>query len=200
MTAMAGTYENAALNATVSYPANSDQILSDECNRVGGHPYFTEPDEFGCKCNPGFTGAIATIFNGSTVTATGSCVLAAQPALSSCWMNTWWKSSGEGDVMGEKESNATECYCPSNTHQGNLKWNSTTGAWSGACTIRPYVPKAYTSPEKEYVMKSAGKWIDSHGLVNEYFQHFCPPTYDGGSVYWQADYDPNWMPTGTGKW
>jgi hypothetical protein len=61
-----------------------------ECNRVGAHPYFTEPDEFGCKCNPGFSGAITTVFTDSTVNASGSCVQAPQPALSSCWMNSWW--------------------------------------------------------------------------------------------------------------
>ena len=83
--------------------------------------------------------------------------------------------------------------------EGKLEWNSTTFKWSGACAVRPGVPKAYTSPEKEFVMKSTSK-MNTSGLVSEYFSYFCPATFDNGHANWQADYDSDGMPTGTGKW
>jgi hypothetical protein len=85
--------------------------------------------------------------------------------------------------------------------EGKLEWNSTTGMWSGACVVRPGVPKAYMSPEKEFVIKSTSKPTDPvSGLVSENFRHLCPATYGNGHANWQADEDSNGNPTGTGQW
>ena len=194
--AMFNATSSASVNYTMSMPAGAEKLIVEACGSFGNaHPVRDNSSGFGCMCNEGFIGSISTYFNGNGFDTWGGCSRGPQPPSTNCWMNKWFTS---GNFEDERKSDQIQCQCPWGTHKGEPKWDATTGSWKGACEVREGSPYAYG--KLNFTLNKTWTGMDDNGLKYESYMHKCPATYTKGWTWYNADYDNNGNPTGTGKW